>query len=222
LRQDVERVFGCRVDQGYGLSESAAVATGYAIRGPYRPGSAGQASPGVEIRIVDDQNRSLPPLAVGEICLAGPNITAGYWREPSATVQALSDGWLRTGDVGYLDNEGYLFITDRKKDLIIKGGENISPREIEEALYLHPAVAEAAVVGIPDPVFGEEVCAVLQLSPSAQVTEEEIRRHLAKYVTKFKLPARVVFVPLLPKNTNGKIVKRDVRSQVAASFSPSS
>ena len=216
LRQDVEQVFGCRVDQGYGLSESSSVATGYEIREPYRPGSVGQASPGVEIRIMDDQNGSLPPYAVGEIALSGANITAGYWRDPAATGQALSGGWLRTGDVGYLDYQGYLFITDRKKDLIIKGGENISPREIEEALYLHPAVAEAAVVGIPDPVFGEEVCAALQLTPSAQATEEEIQRHLAKYVTKFKLPARVVFLPALPKNSNGKIIKRDVRAQVAA------
>jgi long-chain acyl-CoA synthetase len=222
LRQDTERIFGCRVDQGYGLSESSSVATGYEIRAPYRPGSVGRASPGIEICIVDDQNRTLPPYRVGEICLAGANITVGYWRDPTATSQALSGGWLRTGDVGYLDEEGFLFITDRKKDLIIKGGENISPREIEEALYLHPDVAEAAVVGIPDPVFGEEVCAVVQLRASAHVSEDEIRGHVAKYVTKFKLPARIVFVPLLPKNSNGKIVKRDVRAQLAASYSVSS
>ena len=222
LRQDVERVFGCRVDQGYGLSESSSVATGYEIRGLYRPGSVGRASPGIQIRIVDNQNRTLPSYEGGEICLAGPNITPGYWRDPSATGQALSNGWLRTGDVGYLDEDGFLFITDRKKDLIIKGGENISPREIEEALYLHPAVAESAVIGIPDSIFGEEVCAVVQLTPSGHATEEEIRRHVAKYMTKFKVPARVVFVPLLPKNSNGKIVKRDVRAQVAASFSASS
>jgi long-chain acyl-CoA synthetase len=182
----------------------------------------GRASPGIQIRIVDNQNRTLPSYEGGEICLAGPNITPGYWRDPSATGQALSNGWLRTGDVGYLDEDGFLFITDRKKDLIIKGGENISPREIEEALYLHPAVAESAVIGIPDSIFGEEVCAVVQLTPSGHATEEEIRRHVAKYMTKFKVPARVVFVPLLPKNSNGKIVKRDVRAQVAASFSASS
>ena len=214
LRQDAERAFGCRVDQGYGLSESSSVATGYEIRRPYRAGSVGRASPGIEIRTVDEQGRPLPPRQVGEICLAGPNITPGYWRDPTATEQALRGGWLRTGDVGYLDEEGFLFITDRKKDLIIKGGENISPREIEEALYLHPAVKEAAVIGIPDPVFGEEICAVVQLISSALATEEDIRRHAAKYVTKFKVPGRVVFVPLLPKNSNGKIVKREVRAQV--------
>jgi long-chain acyl-CoA synthetase len=216
LRQDAERVFGCRVDQGYGLSESSSVATGYEIRGPYRTGSVGRACPGVQIRVVDDLNRVLPHHEVGEICLSGPHITLGYWRDPAATEQALNGGWLRTGDVGYLDEDAFLYITDRKKDLIIKGGENISPREIEEAIYLHPAVSEAAVVGIPDPVFGEEVCAVIQLNPPAQATEEEIRRHVSKFVTKFKVPARVVFVPQLPKNSNGKIVKRQVRAQLAA------
>jgi acyl-CoA synthetase (AMP-forming)/AMP-acid ligase II len=176
----------------------------------------GRACPGVQIRVVDDLNRVLPHHEVGEICLSGPHITLGYWRDPAATEQALNGGWLRTGDVGYLDEDAFLYITDRKKDLIIKGGENISPREIEEAIYLHPAVSEAAVVGIPDPVFGEEVCAVIQLNPPAQATEEEIRRHVSKFVTKFKVPARVVFVPQLPKNSNGKIVKRQVRAQLAA------
>jgi long-chain acyl-CoA synthetase len=214
LRQEVERVFQCRIDQGYGLSESAAVATGYAIQGLYRPGSAGHATPGVEIRIIDDHGRTLPPCSIGEICLAGENISPGYWKDPDATHQALDSGWLHTGDIGFLDEDGYLFITDRKKDLIIKGGENISPREIEEALYLHPAVAEAAVIGIPDAVFGENICAVVQLKPGTQVTAEEIQQHLAQYVTKFKLPARVVFLSALPKNSNGKIVKRAIRNMV--------
>ncbi|MBZ5609440.1 MAG: AMP-binding protein [Acidobacteriia bacterium] len=214
LRLETERVFGCRIDQGYGLSETAAVATGYAIEAPYRAGSAGQATPGVEIRILDDQDQPLPAGSVGEICLAGANISPGYWKDPEATQRALDGGWLRTGDIGYLDEDGYLYITDRKKDLIIKGGENISPREIEEALYLHPAVAEAAVIGIPDAVFGEDVCAVVQLKPGAEATEEEMRRHVAQYVTKFKLPAKVVFMAALPKNSNAKILKRAIRDLV--------
>src|SRR4029077_8946651 len=160
----------------------------YAIERPYRRGSVGYATPGVEIRILDAQNQPLPPLAAGEICLAGPNISPGYWKDPEATEQALTGGWLHTGDIGYLDEDAYLYITDRKKDLIIKGGENISPREIEEALYLHPAVEEAAVVGIPDPVFGEDVCAVLHLKPGASATDDEIKQHVARYVTKFKVP----------------------------------
>lgn len=216
LRVDFERVFGCRIQQGYGLSESSSVATAYQLEQSYRPGSAGQAVPGVEIRILDDRNQPVPPRAIGEICLSGPNITAGYWKDPSASRATLIEGWLHTGDIGYLDEEGYLFIADRKKDLIIKGGENISPREIEEALYLHPAVAEACVVGVPDVVFGEEVFAVIQLKPGAEAGEQELRQHVASYVTKFKVPARVVFQPTLPKNSNGKILKREVRAQLLA------
>lgn len=215
LRQDIERAFGCIVDQGYGLSESAAVATGYKVGEPYRAGSAGQAVPGVEVTILSDAGELLPPGQTGEICLAGPNITAGYWRDSEATGQTMHGRWLRTGDVGYLDQDGYLFITDRKKDLIIKGGENISPREIEEALYLHPAIVEAAVVGLPDPVFGEQICAVVQLAPGAQATAEEIRTHLSHYVTRFKLPAEVVFLPALPKNNSGKILKREIQARLA-------
>ena len=216
LRRDLEVAFHCRVDQGYGLSESAAVATGYEVGRPYRPGSAGQAVPGVELCIMGENAQPLPPGQIGEICISGPNVTLGYWRNSEATGEALGRGWLRTGDVGYLDEEGYLFITDRKKDLIIKGGENISPREIEEALYLHPAVAEAAVVGIPDPVFGEQICAVVQRARDAEVTEDEIRQHVAKYVTRFKVPARVVFLTALPKNNSGKILKREIRARLEA------
>jgi long-chain acyl-CoA synthetase len=216
VRLDFERAFpGCRVQQGYGLSESASVATTFQLEEETRPGSAGRALPGIEIRILDDREQPLPPRATGEICLSGPNITAGYYRDPQATSRALSGNWLHTGDIGYLDEDGYLFITDRKKDLIIKGGENISPREIEEALYLHSAVAEAAVVGIPDPVFGEDLCAVLQLKPGASASEDEIKQHVAKYVTKFKVPGRVVFNPALPKNSTGKILKREIRAQLA-------
>jgi len=142
----------------------------------------------------------------------------GYWRDAAATQEVLKDGWLHTGDIGYLDGDGYLFITDRKKDLIIKGGENISPREIEEALYLHPAVAEAAVVGLPDAVFGEEIFAVLQLKTGAQAGEEEVRLHVAQFVTKFKVPSRVFFQPMLPKNITGKILKYKIRAELLAQF----
>lgn len=216
LRRDLEAAFQCRVDQGYGLSESASVATGYEVKRPYRSGSVGQAVPGVELRIVSDQGEPLTPGQTGEICVAGPNVTQGYWRNAEATSQALSGGWLRTGDVGYLDEEGYLFITDRKKDLIIKGGENISPREIEEAIYLHPAVAEAAVIGVPDPVFGEQICAVVQLKPESTATADQIREHVARYVTRFKIPAEILFVAALPKNNSGKILKRELRQKLAA------
>lgn len=219
LRLEAEGVFGCRLDQGYGLSESSSVATGYEVERPYRIGSVGVACPNVEIRILDDRNQPLGPGTSGEICLRGPMIMTGYWRDPEATGATIQEGWLHTGDVGYLDEEGYLFITDRKKDLIIKGGENISPREIEEALYRHPAVAEAAVVGMPHPLFGEDIWAVLQLKAGLDVQEEAVRLHVAQFVTKFKIPARVIFQPMLPKNVNGKILKYQIRAELLRTIS---
>lgn len=218
LRADFEAAFHCRVDQGYGMSESVAVATSYGDHDRYRPGSAGRAEPGVEVRIVDSHNQPVAPGLSGEICLAGPNIAAGYWDNPAATAEAFAAGWFHTGDIGYLDDDGYLHITDRKKDLIIKGGENISPREIEEALYLHPAVAEAAVIGIPDVLFGEEICAVVQLKPGLQASAEEVRSHVAQHVTKFKVPRDVVFQAALPKNSTGKIQKRAIKEQFSATL----
>ncbi len=209
-------IFRCRVYQGYGLSESASIATGYEFNSTYKPGSAGRPAPGVDIRILDDRDQLLPTGQVGEICLAGDHIMTGYWNDPEATRQTLNGGWLHTGDLGYLDPGGYLFITDRKKDLIIKGGENISPREIEDALQLHPAVMEAAVIGLPDALYGEEIWAVVQLKPGAQADEESIRQHMAGHVTKFKLPARVVFQPMLPRNSSGKVLKRRIRAQLLA------
>ena len=216
LRQGLERALHCRVEQGYGLSESASVASGYELTKPYRPGSVGVACPGVDIRILDDQDHPLPCGRNGEICLRGPNIMAGYWRDPAATREVLKDGWLHTGDIGYLDENGYLYITDRKKDLIIKGGENISPREIEDVLYRHPAVAEAAVVGVPDSVYGENICAVLQLRAGVAASAEELQMYVGQFVTKFKVPSRVIFQPLLPKNVVGKILKYRIRAQLLA------
>lgn len=192
LRQDFEEAFHCRVYQGYGLPETAAVAFGYGDEDPYRPGSVGRVMPGAQARILGPSE--LPPRAgrAGEICLRGDMITAGYWNDPGATREAFVNGWFRTGEVGFLDGEGYCYITDRKKDLIFRGAEHISPREIEKVLQEHPAVAEAAVVGMPDPVFGENVCAVVVLKEGAQATEEEIRRHAASRLPRFKVPARVM------------------------------
>ncbi|HEV2114945.1 MAG TPA: AMP-binding protein [Terriglobales bacterium] len=216
LRSDCRQVFPGNIDQGYGLSESVAVATAYGDREAYRQGSAGRPEPGVELRIVDERNQPVPVGQTGEICLRGANVCAGYWQDKEATRQAFQAGWFHTGDVGHLDGEGYLYITDRKKDLIIKGGENISSREIEEVLYLHPAVAEAAVVGVPDAVFGEEICAVIQLRPGTEASDEEIRHHVSQHLAKFKVPRRVVFQAALPKNWTGKIQKRALREQFAS------
>lgn len=213
MRQEFQRLFDCRALQGYGLSESAGALTGYLPDEEYRTGSVGRALPGIEVCIMDFDNQVLPPRQAGEICTRGRHVMRGYLNKEEATREAIILGWLHTGDIGYLDEDGYLYITDRRKDLIIKGGENISPREIEEGLYTHPVVAEAAVFGVPDDLYGEQVVAAVVLRPGQSVTEEEIRAHIAGYVTKFKVPSRIVFLESLPRNPSGKILKRTLREQ---------
>jgi len=215
LRLSFQQEFRCRVDQGYGMTETG-FASCYGDHESYRKGSVGWPCPGFEIRIMDDFCRPLPPRATGEIWIQSPSVTPGYWQDPASTREAFSEGWFRTGDIGYVDEDGYVYITDRKKDLILKGGENISPREIEEAIYLHPAVAEAAVVGVPDRVFGENICALIQVRPGAELSEDEIKDHVCRLLTRFKVPSRVVFHQGLPKTSSGKINKVAIREQVSA------
>ncbi|MBX6377459.1 MAG: long-chain fatty acid--CoA ligase [Clostridia bacterium] len=176
-----------------------------------RLASAGIPHADVAVRIVDEADRELPAGEVGEICVRGPIVMKGYWRNPQATAEALRGGWLHTGDVGRLDDDGYLYILDRAKDLIISGGSNIYPREVEEVLLRHPAVLEAAVFGVPDPLWGEAVKAVVALRPGMSATEGELiewcRAHLAGY----KKPRSVEFVPSLPKNAYGKVLRRELR-----------
>ncbi len=216
IRTQFERVFNVIVKEGYGLSETAPTLTGYHEDEPYRPGSVGRPIPGVEVCIMDFENRALPTGARGEICARGPNVMKGYWKLEGATREAMAGGWFHTGDIGFMDAEGYVYITDRKKDLIIKGGENISPREIEEGLQEHEDVAEVAVFGVPDPTFGEEIVAAVVLKPGRRATEAALKEHLAGYVTKFKVPSRIVFLPALAKNPTGKIQKREIRQEVLA------
>jgi long-chain acyl-CoA synthetase len=216
VRLEFERLFGCKVFSGYGLSETAPTVSCYSDTDTARPGASGKPIPGVEVSIQDDAGRPLPAGQSGEICVRGPNIMTGYWNDPAATRAVLRGGWLRSGDVGHLDADGYLYITDRMKDIIIKGGENISPRQIEEALHTHPAVAEVAVIGLPDAAFGEEVCAVVVLRPGHTATEAELCEHTAQFVNKFKLPGRVVFRSELPKSGVGKVLKRELRRELAA------
>lgn len=216
VRLEFERLFHCRVTEGYGLSECAPTAACYGDGEAYRPGSVGRAIDGVALQVVDLTGRPVAPRVEGEICIRGPNVMLGYWKNPAATADAIQNGWLRTGDLGYLDEDGFLFITGRRKDLIIKGGENISPREIEEVIQAHPSVKEVAVVGFPDPLYGENLAAFVVLREGAQVTAEEIQNQVAASLTKFKIPAEVCFRDALPKNPVGKILKRTLREQIAA------
>lgn len=217
VRQEFQRLFDCRLLQGYGLSETSGALTGYLPDEEYRTGSVGRALTGIEVCIMDFDNRLMPPGEAGEICTRGRHVMKGYLNKEEATREAIIDGWLHTGDIGYMDEDGYVYITDRKKDLIIKGGENISPREIEEGIYTHPSVAEAAVFGVVDELYGEQVCAAIVIKSGHRLTEEEIKQHISRYVTKFKVPSRIAFLENLPKNASGKILKRTLREQFASS-----
>ena len=210
LRQ-FEDAFDCIVLEGYGLSETSPVASFNHPGRERKPGSIGTPIRGVEMRVVDASGAEVPQGEVGEIAIRGHNIMKGYLNRPDATAEAVSaDGWFRTGDIGRVDEDGYYYIVDRKKDLIIRGGYNIYPREIEEVLYEHPEVAEAAVVGIPHPELGEEVGAAVALKPGATVTTDELRSYVKSQVAAYKYPRRVWIVDALPKGPTGKILKKEI------------
>ena len=162
------------------------------------------------MRIVNSDGNVAPPGDSGEIAIRGHNVMKGYWGRPEATSEAIPDGWFRTGDIGRIDESGYYFIVDRKKDLIIRGGYNVYPREIEEVLYEHPAVAEAAVIGVPHPELGEEIAAAVALKPGMTATPQELRDHVKAQVAAYKYPRYVWLVDALPKGPTGKILKREI------------
>ncbi|WP_158726473.1 long-chain-fatty-acid--CoA ligase [Tomitella fengzijianii] len=216
--QDFEAQFPAAVLlEGYGSTESASVVTASRSAQDRRAGSIGKPIWGVEVRIVDESGTELPAGAanVGELHFRGHNVMKGYFRQPEKTAESLRDGWFHTGDLGYRDEDGYLYIVDRKKDLVIRGGYNIYPREVEEVLYTHPAVLEAAVYGEPDERLGEEVVAAVALRPGAQATPDEIREFVKDSVAAYKYPRRVHIVDDLPKSANGKILKRVLRRSAA-------
>jgi long-chain acyl-CoA synthetase len=210
LRQ-FEDAFGTTVLEGYGLSETSPVASFNRPNRGRKPGSIGTPVAGVQMRVVGKDGDTVPDGEVGEIAIRGHNIMKGYLNKPEATAEVLSaDGWFRTGDLGRVDEDGFYYIVDRKKDLIIRGGYNVYPREIEEVLYEHPAVAEAAVIGMPHSELGEEVGAAVALKPGATVTPDELRAYVKAQVAAYKYPRRVWFVEALPKGPTGKILKREV------------
>jgi long-chain acyl-CoA synthetase len=205
-----EQAFGGTVLEGYGLSETSPVASFNHPGRERKPGSIGTPIRDVRMRVVDNADREVPQGEVGEIVISGPNVMKGYWQRPDATAEAVRDGWFHTGDLARVDEDGYFFIVDRKKDLIIRGGYNVYPREIEEVLYEHPAVAEAAVIGLPHPSLGEEVAAAVALKPGATVTAAELRDYVKGQVAAYKYPRHLWLVEVLPKGPTGKIQKRDI------------
>jgi long-chain acyl-CoA synthetase len=210
LMHAFEKAFGAKILEGYGLSETSPVASFNHPDRERKPGSIGTPVDGVEMKVVDDDGNEVDQGEVGEIAVRGHNVMKGYWRKPDATEETVKDGWLHTGDMAQIDEDGYFFIVDRKKDLIIRGGYNVYPREIEEVLYEHPAVREAAVLGVPHDEYGEEVAAAVALKDGEEVSAEALRDFVKEQVAAYKYPRRVWFVDDLPKGPTGKILKREI------------
>ena len=206
-----EQAFGCVILEGYGLSETSPVASFNHPGKVRKPGSIGIPIVGVQMRVVGLSGTEVPAGEVGEVLIAGHNVMKGYWGKPEATAEAITDGWFRTGDLGRADEDGYFYIVDRKKDMIIRGGFNVYPREVEEVLYEHPAVAEAAVIGIPHDRLGEEVGAAVALKPGATATPAELRAFARDQMASHKYPRHVWLVPELPKGPTGKILRREIQ-----------
>ena len=207
--------------EGYGLSECTVVCTLNPLHGVRKAASVGLAVPGVDVGVVDEAGQPLPAGQAGEVVVRGPNVMRGYLRRPEESAQVLRGGWLHTGDVGRFDDDSYLTLVDRVKDLIIRGGENIYPKEIEDVLYAHPAVLEAAVVGQPDPVFGEQPVAFVTLRPDSSAIPEDLTGHCRRSLARYKVPHEVYIEETLPKNVVGKIAKPVLRERLKAAGAPS-
>ncbi|OJX28006.1 MAG: hypothetical protein BGO74_11920 [Burkholderiales bacterium 68-12] len=209
-------VFGCGFSQSYGMTE----ACGPVVNMPpedHRRGGAllqacGRPLEGAEVKVVDPQGRECPARRVGEVLIRGPMVMKGYWRDPDATGRTIVDGWLHSGDAGYFDEEGYLYISDRIKEMIVSGAENIYPAEVENAVFHHPAVADVAVIGVPDERWGEAVKALVVLKPGASASAGEIIDHTRTRLAGYKLPKSVDFIEAIPRNATGKILRRDLRA----------
>ena len=211
ILQAFERTFGVRVLEGYCLSETAPVVAFNQLQRPSKPGTVGLPIFGVDVRCVDEHDNPVPPGERGEVIVRGPNVMKGYYNRPDATADALRGGWFRTGDIGQIDSDGYLAIVDRKKDMILRGGYNVYPREVEEVLMTHPAVALAAVVGAPDERLGEEVKAYVVRRPDSSITEAELIEWARGEMAAFKYPRAIEFRDALPMSATGKVLKRELR-----------
>ena len=218
LRSAIE-AFGCRFVQGYGMTETTAVLTvmNWAAHQRALAGeghlllSAGTPVLGTQLRIVDENDNEVPRGEVGEVAALGPQLMSGYLNKPEATAEALRGGWMHTGDAGIMDEEGFLFIQDRVKDMVVSGGENVYPREVEEVVFKHPAVADAAVIGVPDEKWGEALKAIVVLRDGATLLEEELITFCREYLAGFKIPRSMDLIDELPRNPSGKVLKRELR-----------
>lgn len=201
------------ISEGYGLSEASPVTCFNPLDRPRKPGSIGTSIMNVENKIVNELGEEVPNGGVGELIVHGPNVMKGYYKMPEETEVTIRDGWLYTGDLARMDDEGYIYIVDRKKDLILVGGYNVYPREVEEIIYNHPDVVEVAVLGVPDPDFGEAVkCFVV--SKNLSLTEASLLEYCQIYLAKYKIPSSIEFLEELPKNTTGKILRRALKTIV--------
>jgi long-chain acyl-CoA synthetase len=221
LIRGFEDKFGCIILEGYGLSETSPVASFNHPGRPRKAGSIGTPIEGVEMQVWDEDGKEVPQGEVGEIVIRGHNIMKGYWERAEATADSIDeDGWFRSGDMAKVDQDGYFFIVDRKKDLIIRGGYNVYPREIEEVLYEHPDVQEAAVVAVPHDSLGEEVGAAVVLCKGSSLTAEQLQAYVKDQVAAYKYPRRVWFLDELPKGPTGKILKREIEVPEQGSDDP--
>jgi len=214
IRQWRDAFPGLELVNGYGQTESCPCCSGlWDVDILEKPRSVGKPWDEVKLKILDDGGRELSPRQVGEIVYKVPCVMKEYYKAPELTAQTVRDGWLYSGDLGYVDEDGYMYIVDRKKDIIIRGGENISSMEVEEVLYGHPAVLEASAIGAPDPVLGETVMAVVVKKPGHELTEEALIQFCEGQLERYKVPARVAFMEQLPRNPGGKVLKRDLKSK---------
>ncbi|MGB7372102.1 AMP-binding protein, partial [Erythrobacter sp.] len=218
LMREAMRVLGCGFVQMYGMTETSGTIVAldpadHVPEGSPRMRSVGTPLAGVEVKIIDEDGATVPPGTVGEIATRSSKNMRGYYNNPDATAETIdAEGWLRTGDAGYLDEDGYLYIHDRVKDMIISGGENIYPAEVENALYSHPAIADVAVIGIPSEKWGEEVKACVVMKEGEALTESEVIAHAREHIAGYKCPKSIDFIDALPRNPSGKILRRELRA----------